>query len=301
MQNLNEEIGGGINIHPIDRDTITGEDLIEMVSSGTIPLTVVDSDVARLNKTYYRNLDITLRISFPQRSRWAVSKDNKWLADTINSWMDQAEPKRANESLLRRYFELSRQGDRTYSIDLSKGHISPYDSLFKKYADSIGWDWRLLAMQGYAESRFDTTAVSWAGARGIMQIMPATARAYGLEISKVNDAEANIATAVKILSHHDRVLKSSIPDDNERLKFVLASYNSGIAHILDAISIAKKTGKNPMPWKDNVADALLMKSMPEIYNDKEICRFGYFRGRQTTSYVENVMQLYSDACDKISR
>ena len=131
LQNLNEEIGGGINIHPIDRDTITGEDLIEMVSSGTIPLTVVDSDVARLNKTYYRNLDITLRISFPQRSRWAVSKDNKWLADTINSWMDQAEPKRANESLLRRYFELSRQGDRTYSIDLSKGHISPYDSLFK--------------------------------------------------------------------------------------------------------------------------------------------------------------------------
>ncbi len=109
LQNLNEEIGGGINIHPIDRDTITGEDLIEMVSSGTIPLTVVDSDVARLNKTYYRNLDITLRISFPQRSRWAVSKDNKWLADTINSWMDQAEPKRANESLLRRYFELSRQ------------------------------------------------------------------------------------------------------------------------------------------------------------------------------------------------
>ena len=85
------------------------------------------------------------------------------------------------------------------------------------------------------------------------------------------------------------------------LKFVLASYNSGIAHILDAISIAKKTGKNPMLWKDNVADALLMKSMPEIYNDKEICRFGYFRGRQTTSYVENVMQLYSDACDKISR
>lgn len=301
LQNLNEEIGGGINIHPIDKDTISGEDLIGMVSSGDIPLTVVDSDVARLNRTYFRNIDISLEISFPQRSRWAVSPASAWLADTIDAWINQAEPRRTNAALLRRYFELSKQEDRSYSIDFSKGYISQYDNLFKKYADSIDWDWRLLAMQGYAESRFDTAAVSWAGARGIMQIMPAPARAFGLEPSKMADAEANIATAVKILQGHNMALRSEIPDDSERLKFVLASYNSGLAHILDAISIAKETGKNPQLWDGNVADALLMKSQPEIYNNKDICRYGYFRGRQTTSYVKTVMQLYSTACDKIPR
>lgn len=301
LQNLNEEIGGGINIHPIDRDTISGEDLIGMVSAGDIPLTVVDSDVARLNRTYYRNIDISLEISFPQRSRWAVSKNNQWLADTINAWINQAEPRRANEALLRRYFELSKQEDRTYTIDFTKGYISPYDKLFKKYADSIGWDWRLLAMQGYAESRFDSTAVSWAGARGIMQIMPGPARAYGLDPDNITDTEANIATAVKILRHHDSTLRDNITDDSERIKFVLASYNSGIAHIIDAISIARNTGKDPQIWDNNVADALLMKSQPEIYNNKDICRYGYFRGSQTTSYVKSVMQLYNEARDKIPR
>ena len=301
LQNLNEEIGGGINIHSIDRDTITGEDLIEMVSSGDIPLTVVDSDIARLNKTYYRNLDITLEISFPQRSRWAVSRANGWLADSINAWIEQAEPRRTNETLLRRYFELSKQEERSYSIDFSKGYISPYDKFFKQYADSIGWDWRLLAMQGFAESRFDTTAVSWAGARGIMQIMPEPAKAYGLSKSKITDAESNIATAVKILRQHDMILRDNVSDEKERLKFVIASYNSGIAHIIDAIAIAKSTGRDPGIWEGNVAEALLMKSQPEVYNNRDICRYGYFHGRQTISYVRNVMKFYDEACKKINK
>ena len=61
MTNLNEELGGGIEVVPIDRDTLITEDLIDMVSRKEIPLTVVDSDIARLNKTYYRDLDITCR------------------------------------------------------------------------------------------------------------------------------------------------------------------------------------------------------------------------------------------------
>ena len=302
LQNLNEEIGGGINIHPIDRDTISGEDLIKMVSSGDIPLTVVDSDVAQLNQTYYRNLDITLPVSFPQRTRWAVSKTNSWLADTINAWIHEAEPRKASEALFRRYFELSKQaGRRTFKLDLSTGHISEYDKLFRQYADSIGWDWRILAMQGYVESRFDTTAVSWAGARGIMQIMPPTARANGLDVSLITNPEANLATAVKILSHDEKVLRNYVADDKERLKFTLAAYNSGLGHVFDAISIARNTGKDPQTWDGNVADALLLKSEPDIYNNKDICKHGYFRGRQTTEYVTSILQLYDEALAKIPK
>ena len=42
--------------------------------------------------------------------------------------------------------------------------ISPYDSLFRAYADTIGWDWKMLAAVAYVESKFDTAATSNVGA-----------------------------------------------------------------------------------------------------------------------------------------
>ena len=70
LMNLDNELGGGIVIKPIDRDTLIAEDLIAMVSDGEIPLTVVDSDIARINKTYYPDIDVSTEISFPQRAAW---------------------------------------------------------------------------------------------------------------------------------------------------------------------------------------------------------------------------------------
>lgn len=292
--NLNEEIGGGINIHSIDRDTLITEDLIEMVSDGTIPLTVVDSDIARINRTYYPNLDISLQLSFPQRASWAVSPKHPWLADSIDAWMHTAEHVSLNASLLKRYFELSKSAISRSSmptIDLSRGFVSPYDSIFRRVAPSIRWDWRLLASQGYAESRFDTTVVSWAGARGIMQIMPRTASAFGLDRQHVANPARNIETAVKIIDSLDKALASNVPDRNERIKFILAAYNSGLAHVKDAIALAKKYGRDPQKWDNNVAEMLLLKSNPDYFNDP-VCKYGYFRGRQTTAYVESVMDFY---------
>ena len=76
LRNLNNEVGGGINIHTIARDTLMSEDLIEMVAGGEIPLTIVDSDIAQLDHSYFPNIDIRLEVSFPQRSAWAVSLTN---------------------------------------------------------------------------------------------------------------------------------------------------------------------------------------------------------------------------------
>ena len=301
LQNLNNELGGGINIHVIDRDTLITEDLIEMVSDGEIPLTVVDSDIARINKTYYRDLDISLPLSFPQKSRWGVSHGCKWLADSINAWFEQETPKQRQAQLLKRYFELSKDNGDTgvFNPDFSKGTISPYDNLFKKYAGEIGMDWRLLAAQGYHESHFDSTQVSWAGARGIMQIMPRTARAYNLTPNRITNPEANISTATKIIRDLDKSLSRKVADKEERRKFGIAAYNSGLAHVLDAIALAEKYGKNPAVWYGNVEAALLMKANPEYYTDP-VCRAGYFRGRQTVTYVKEVMAFYDNAKKKIA-
>lgn len=299
LQNLNEELGGGIHIHSINRDTLITEDLIAMVSDGIIPLTIVDSDIARLNKTYYKDLDITMEISFPQRASWGVSPTKQWLADSINEWFTQEQPKKTQAWLLKRYFELSKNELSSSNYKFRGGQISPYDNLFKKYAKEIDWDWRLLAAQGFSESRFDTTVVSWAGAKGIMQIMPSTARAFGLTAEQIANPEANIATAVKILKSLNKSLEKYVPDKDERLKFVIGAYNSGIAHVYDAIALARKYGKNPTIWDGNVSDALLMKSKPEYYNDP-VCKYGYFRGRQTTTYVNEVMNFYKRCTAEIS-
>ncbi len=300
LRNLNDEIGGGINIHTIDRDTLITDDLIAMVGRGDIPLTIVDSDIAGINKTYYDNLDISLEVSFPQRSRWAVSPSRPWLADSINSWLREDKSRADLARIHKRYFEMSKNDRRELqlSIDLSRGYISPMDNLFRKYARGIGWDWRLMAAQGYTESRFDSTLVSWAGAKGIMQVMPSTARAYHRDPSTLVNNEVSISTAAEIIADLDKSLTGRVPDPKERLKFVVAAYNSGLAHIFDAMALAEKYGMNPQLWDDNVARAILMKTMPEYYNDP-VCKYGYFRGRQTFEYVNRVFDFYAEACDKI--
>ena len=284
LSNLNEELGGGIIIHQVDRDTLITEDLMEMVSKGEIPLTVVDSDIGRLNKTYYNDLDISLQISFPQRSAWGVAPDHQWLADSINAWRSGEKPRRQQASLLKRYFELSKgtiSGRAAVKIDLSRGVVSPFDHLFRRYAATIGWDWRLIASQAFKESRFDSTVVSWAGARGIRQ-------------------EVSIPTAVKVIAALDKSLASRVPDREERRKFVVAAYNSGLAHILDAIALAAKHGMNPQIWEGNVEQALLLKSKPEYYNDP-VCKYGYFHGRQTYDYVHEVFAFYDQVRQKIQQ
>lgn len=294
MLNLNNELGGGINIHSIDRDTLITEDLIAMVSDGEIPLTVVDSDIARINKTYYNDLDITLEVSFEQRAAWGVSPNKPWLADSISAWTEQTRPRAEQAALLKRYFEMSKDMPSLYTFSFSKGRISPFDHLFKQYAKEIGWDWRLFAAQGYAESRFDSTQVSWAGARGVMQIMPATARAYGLTAETMTHNSASIATAARIIASLDRMMKRYVQNPEERKKFILAAYNSGPAHVIDAIKLAEKYGYDAQRWDGQVAQALLLKAKPEYYNDP-VCKYGYFSGRQTTRYVNEVYAFYEKA------
>ncbi len=300
ISNLNNELGGGIIIHTVDNDTLITEDLIDMVSEGKIPLTVVDSDIARINKTYYPDLDINLALSFEQESAWAVAPSKKWLADSINAWFESSAPQQENAILLKRYFELGKTGAPAYQVDFSKGRISPFDHLFKTEAKKTGWDWRLLAAQCFVESRFDPTVVSWAGARGVMQIMPATARALGANPDSLADIQTSISLAVRIMSSLDRSLASRVPDPAERQKFVIAAYNSGLAHIYDAITIARLTGRDPWRWTGNVEEALLLKANPEYYNHPEV-KYGYFRGRQTTAYVTDVLDLYQKSIEKIKQ
>lgn len=293
LQNLDSELGGGINIHEVNADSIITEDLIGMVSNGEIPLTIVDSDIARLNATYYPDLDVSLPVSFTQRAAWAVAPDKKWLADSIDAWFDSAEPQEINRELLKRYYEQTKYTP-TVRFDFSKGYISKYDKLFKRYAPTVGWDWRLMAAQAYVESKFNTNARSWVGARGLMQVMPSTARGYRTNPRNLNNPETSLKVASALINDLDKYLKPHVPSDGERLKFVIAAYNVGIAHIYDAIALAKKYGLDPEKWDGNVEKALMMKMNPKIYRSDDV-RYGYCRATETVSYVKKITNFYNQA------
>ena len=297
LRNLDNEIGGGINIHTIDEDTLITEDLVEMVADGELPLTVVDSDIARLNRTYYKNIDISLEVSFPQRSQWAVRSDAPHLAAEIDSWVEANGTSEGYKAISKRYFEQEKRASSRVILSVEKGRISKYDGIFKRIAKETGWDWRMLAAIAYHESRFDTSVVSWAGARGLMQLMPGTAAAFGLSADSIAFPEPNVRAAAKSLVSVEKSF-ADIDNEHEKMCFILASYNAGLGHVYDAVALAKKYNLQPRVWTGEVENAMLMKANPEYFND-EVCRFGYLRGRQTVSYVREVMALYKLYCEKI--
>ena len=296
LVNLDKELGGGIKIHKVTNDSISAEDLITQVSQGKIPYTVADNDVAQLNTTYYPNLNISLSISFDQRASWAVRKDCPQLAAAANKWHEENMTSPAYTASMKRYFEISKAIPHSPILSLREGKISHYDKLFRKYSKEIDWDWRLLASLAYAESNFDSTAVSWAGAKGLMQLMPATARAMGVPPGKEHNPEESIKAAVKYIAATSRSF-AAVPGE-ERLNFVLASYNSGIGHVLDAMALAEKYGKNKYTWRDNVENFILLKSNEEYFTDP-VCKNGYFRGIETYNFVRDITSRFEQYKRKI--
>lgn len=298
LNNLNKELGGGIDIVPISRDSLITEDLIEMVDHGEIPLTVVDSDIAELNKSYYPRLDIDMKISLDQYASWAVRNDCDSLAARLDRWEKRRDNSETLRAIYKKYFEISKNSAPyedpalAFGLKIRKGgSISPYDNLFKRHSSVAGYDWRLLAAIGFNESRFDNNVESWAGARGIMQLMPSTAKAVGIKPESISNPDANILGAARLLKKLDAALAPKVPDPEERMRFVIASYNCGLGHIFDAIELASKHGLNPEVWLGNVSEAALMKSRPLYYNDP-VVKNGYFRGRETTEFVERVMSVF---------
>lgn len=225
-----------------------------------------------------------------RQTSWAVQPDNVELADTLNKWY---RPEMAAEIIRQERFLLSSRSvsRRVYSpmLNRSAGVISRYDHYFRQYAPLARWDWRLMAAQCYQESTFDPMAKSWAGACGLMQIMPATASHLGLPVGSIYNPEDNIAAAAKYISELNGRF-ADVPA-SERVSYVLAGYNGGHFHIRDAMALAHKHGKNPHRW-DDVKEFVLKLSMPAYYQD-EVVKYGYMRGAETVDYVEKIMMRWA--------
>lgn len=297
--NLDEELGGGIKIETIDNDTITSEDLMRMVSEGKIPYTVVDSQTASLYQDAFPGLDMSLRLSAEQAASWVVAKGLDSLAVKIDRWENNTHSSDFVREIYKRYYDrgLTEAFDvnLTYfkKLDLKKGNpVSQYDNVFKKHASTSGYDWELLAAIAFCESRYNPVAVSPFGAYGLMQVMPSTAKAVGVDPGVLGSPDNNVLAAAKILSKLDKSFENRVTDPDERMKFVVASYNSGLGHIYDAMALAEKIGLDSQKWHGNVAVAALMKSRREYYTDP-VVKHGYFRGRETVDFVDHVTSIHN--------
>lgn len=285
------EIRDSLNLEFVVQESPDHEEiLIDKVTDGEIRWTVADKNIAQANMTYYEGLDISLKVANEGYVAWAVRKTSPKLLEEINVWVKDKK-KRFIPDLYTKYF-LSPKNSyyRTNSPFSSLGgnQISVYDDLIKESSKELGWDWRLLAALVYKESGFDTTALSYAGAEGLLQLMPVTLERFG--VTNPNDPIQSLRGGVKYLQYLDKFWRERVPETNERVKFVLASYNIGQGHVEDAWRLTLKYGKNTQTWKD-VSYFLNLKSDPEYYRDP-VVKSGFAKGHIAVNYVRDVLGLF---------
>ncbi len=289
MVELSDEISG--DIHVVELGEIQDEALAQKVAKGEVQFTVMQKNLADLKEAEFKNLKVRPILSKSHSVAWAVRKNSPDLLNALNKWIEEKQNGNFFDKLYQKYF-IDRRNylERIESgfLTSATGKLSPYDELLKRHAGEISWDWRLLAAQTFQESRFKPDAHSWAGAAGLLQLMPATARQYGVKNSL--DPEDNVQGAVRFLKWLDGFWRERIANDDERLKFILASYNCGAGHVQDAQRLAEKYGGNPQSWED-VSYWLLQKSTQE-YSTDPVVKFGFCRGLEPVNYVSHILERY---------
>ena len=286
---LSDQLSGDVHVVAVEGGT-RDEALLRSVARGEVRLASTHEDVAELTAEYFSNLRVEPVVgdSFPVVL--AVRDNSPRLLQALNAWLEENEA--AVGPLYQKYF-VDRAGyrERVESEYLTSetGRISEFDGLLRQAAPQLGWDWRLLAAQAYQESEFNPRARSWAGAMGLLQLMPATARQNG--VSDAYDPQQNVAGSVRFTGWLQEYWSDKIADPEQRLRFVLASYNTGHGHVEDARRLAAKNGGDDQVWTD-VAFWLLQKSKREVYTDP-VVRYGFSRGLEPVTYVRSILNRWA--------
>lgn len=287
LEKLRRE-GIALKIVPVPSGMAT-EEIIAAVAAGTYDLTVADSNILALELAW--GVEVAEAFALPGEEIphcWAVRKEDTGLLKAVDSFIRDTYRGEFYNLLYRKYFQDRRRARqlRGETESAKSGQISPYDSWVREYAGRYGFDWILIAAQMFQESRFDPQAVSWAGAKGLMQVTEQAARQVGL--SPLEDPRTNLHAGVKYLAWSRDQFGRDLTDE-ERTWFALAAYNAGVGHVRDARSLAEKKGWDPKRWFDHAEKAILLLEKPEYAAQ---ARHGYVRGRETAGYVNRIRELW---------
>ena len=244
----------------VEVSELSGPAILEAVAEGALDVTLVDSHHAELAATFDPRLTPGLALDPVMRLVWAVGPGRGDLKRELDAFLEAGYRGTEFNVLYNKYFVNRRRQAQQREHRITGSQLSEYDALVKPRAAAEGFDWRLIVAQMYQESGFDPARVSFAGARGLLQIMPRTAIEFGVDPARLADPEVGIDVGVRYLAWS----RDRFPDlpPGEQLWFALASYNGGFGHVRDARHLARRLGLDGSRWFGHVEEAMLRLSEP---------------------------------------
>lgn len=272
----------------IRSDSTDAEELVDLLQDDSIDYAIVDYNTAIMLEPFYSNVKMMKAVGGKYQRAWILNPANKRFNKQLNQWLAKFLKSTRYEKLCDKYLHPHSKVLRGASMQHRRGKISAYDKIIKMYSKKRGLDWRFVSSIIYQESNFSAHLVGFGGSYGIMQMMPATAAALGID--STSSVSQQISAGIGLISSFNRMFKG-IEDELERMNFVAASYNAGPGHVLDARALCRKYGGNPDVWLD-VAPYLIKKSDRHYYSDP-VVKCGYYPGKHTVNYTRAVMNRYN--------
>ena len=267
-------------------------EMIQKVATGEYQMTMADGQVLAIELA--NNVAVKSAFTFGDQisHALAIRGEDKILLRMLNRYIKREKDGSLYTRLYDKYFadnsKIAQQQESRIENYTDKKLISEYDHLVQLHSRKYGLDWRLISAQMFQESRFNPTAVSFAGATGLMQIMPRTGMSLG--ISELKSPEKSIQAGTKYMGKLFRRFDPALPVA-DRMWFTLASYNAGIGHVTDARILAKQLDLNPNRWFGNVEKAILLLSEESYFKN---ARYGYVRGAEPVKYVRLIKKMYAN-------
>jgi membrane-bound lytic murein transglycosylase MltF len=254
------------------------EDLMEMVNAGVISTIIVDSHKAEFWAKILDNIQVhpDAYVRSDSEIAWAFRKNSPGLKQVVNEFVKKnRQGTLVGNVLINRYLrETKYVKNSTSAEELAK--FQGMVRLFQKYADQYNFDYLMLGAQAYQESGLDQKKKSPAGAVGVMQILPATAKDSNINIPDIHLLENNIHAGTKYLRFlADRYFADDSLDPLNRMLFSFAAYNAGPARVRQIRKKTAEMGLNPDIWFRNAELAA-----------------GKIVGRETVQYVGNIYKYY---------
>ncbi|MCV6595794.1 MAG: transporter substrate-binding domain-containing protein [Mangrovicoccus sp.] len=258
---------------------LRSEDMLDLVASGSFEAIVADSPFAQAYAAQ-RPHEIRLHEAVPLAEGgsyvWVHRKNSPQLAKAVAGYMEiAAKGTLLGNVILNRYVQDAHWLDKA-EAGAGESRLDEVEPLFRKYGETYGFDWLLLAAQGYQESGLDHDSVSHRGAVGIMQVMPNTAKDPAVDVADFQTLEGNIQAAARYLAHmRERLQDEPGIGDEDRMLLSLAAYNAGPANLIRARNRADQMGLDRDRWFDNVEIAMAAQVSQE-----------------PVRYVRNILKYY---------
>jgi len=259
-------------------------ELLARVASGAADVTIADSAEFTLGRRFFPDLRPAFKLAESEAIAWALAPRSTDLLPLVERHF--AELKAIGllaEILTRHERSLARfqRVDAAAFVSAVRERLPRYQPWFEEAGAETGIDWRILAAIGYQESRWDESAVSPTGVRGLMMLTAETAQR--VKVTDRTDPRSSILGGARYLALMKKTIPERIPEP-DRTWLTLAAYNIGYGHLEDARVLAQGAGRNPDSW-DAVRETLPLLAQERWFTRT---RRGYARGWEPVGFVRNV-------------